>query len=106
MAKIPQAAVQQRLQRYMDILRHQLPILRAKYHVRYLGVFGSYVQGNPKKTSDLDVLVDFTEAPSLFEFIQLESDLSALLGIKVDLVMKSTLKPLIGKHILSEVVNL
>ena len=90
----------------MDILRHQLPILRAKYHVRYLGVFGSYVQGNPKKTSDLDVLVDFTEAPSLFEFIQLESDLSALLGIKVDLVMKSTLKPLIGKHILSEVVNL
>ena len=106
MAKIPQAAVRQRLQRYMDILRHQLPILRAKYHVRYLGVFGSYVQGNPKKTSDLDVLVDFTEAPSLFEFIQLESDLSALLGIKVDLVMKSTLKPLIGKHILREVVNL
>lgn len=106
MAKIPQTAVQQRLQRYMDILRHQLPILRAKYHVRYLGVFGSYVQGNPKKTSDLDVLVDFTEAPSLFEFIQLESDLSALLGIKVDLVMKSTLKPLIGRHILSEVVNL
>ena len=106
MAKIPQTAVQQRLQRYMDILRHQLPILRAKYHVRYLGVFGSYVQGNPKKNSDLDVLVDFTEAPSLFEFIQLESDLSALLGIKVDLVMKSTLKPLIGRHIFSEVVNL
>ena len=106
MAKIPQAAVQQRLQRYMDILRHQLPKLRAKYHVRYLGVFGSYVQGNPKKTSDLDVLVDFTEAPSLFEFIQLESDLSALLGIKVDLVMKSTLKPLIGQRILNEVVSL
>ena len=90
----------------MDILRHQLPMLRAKYHVRSLGVFGSYVQGNPKKTSDLDVLVDFTEAPSLFEFIQLESDLSALLGRQVDLVMKSTLKPLIGKHILREVVNL
>jgi uncharacterized protein len=106
MGKISQAAAQQRLQRYMDILRHQLPMLRAKYHVRSLGVFGSYVQGNPKKTSDLDVLIDFTEAPSLFEFIQLESDLSALLGIKVDLVMKSTLKPLIGKHILREVVNL
>ena len=106
MAKIPQAAVQQRLQRYMDILRHQLPILRAKYHVRYLGVFGSYVQGNPKKTSDLDVLVDFTEAPSLFKFIQLESHLASLLGVKVDLVMKSTLKPLIGQRILNEVVRL
>lgn len=106
MEKISQAAAQQRLQRYMDNLRHQWPMLREKYHVRSLGVFGSSVQGNPKKTSDLDVLVDFTEAPSLFEFIQLESDLSALLGIKVDLVMKSTLKPLIGKHILSEVVSL
>ena len=106
MAKIPQSRSQQKLQRYMDILRQQLPILRAKYHVRYLGVFGSYVQGTPGKTSDLDVLVEFSQAPSLFEFIQLESDLSALVGVKVDLVMKSTLKPLIGQHILSEVVSL
>jgi hypothetical protein len=52
------------------------------------------------------VLVDFAEAPSLFEFIQLESYLSALLGVKVDLVMKSTLKPLIGQPILNEVVSL
>ena len=106
MAKFPQPGAQRRLQRYIDILRHQLPILRAKYHVRYLGVFGSYVQGNSGKTSDLDVLVDFAETPGLFEFIQLESELSALLGVKVDLVMKSTLKPLIGQHILSEVVSL
>jgi len=106
MAKIPQSGAQRRLQQYIDVLRLQLPNLRAKYHVRYLGVFGSYVQGTSRKTSDLDVLVDFAQAPSLFEFIQLESDLSALLGVKVDLVMKSTLKPLIGHHILSEVVSL
>lgn len=106
MARIPKSGAQRKLQRYMANLRHQLPILRAKYHVRYLGVFGSYVLGNPRKTSDLDVLVDFSETPGLFEFIQLESDLSALLGIKVDLVMKSTLKPLIGQHILNEVVSL
>lgn len=106
MAKIPQSGTKRTLQQYMDILRHQMPILRARYHVSYLGVFGSYVQGTPRKTSDLDVLVDFAEAPSLFEFIQLESDLSALLAVKVDLVMKSTLKPLIGQHILSEVLSL
>jgi len=64
------------------------------------------VQGTSRKNSDLDVLVEFSQAPSLFEFLQLESDLSALLGVKVDLVMKSTLKPLIGQHILSEVVSL
>ena len=106
MEKISQPRPQRILQQYIDILRHQLPILRTKYHVRYLGVFGSYVQGNPGKTRDLDLLIDFTEVPSLFEFIQLESYLSVLLGVKVDLVMKSTLKPLIGQHILNEVVNL
>jgi len=106
MAKIPQSGAQPRLQQYIDVLRLQLPNLRAKYHVRYLGVFGSYVQRTSRKTSDLDVLVDFAQVPSLFEFIQLESDLSALLDVKVDLVMKSTLKPLIGQHILSEVVSL
>jgi predicted nucleotidyltransferase len=52
------------------------------------------------------VLVDFDKEPSLFQFIELENQLSALLGIKVDLVMKDTLKPMIGRQILSEVVGL
>ena len=92
--------------RYMDTLRQQLPLLRTRFHVQYLGIFGSYVQGTPRKDSDLDMLVDFAETPSLFEFIELESYLSTLLGVKVDLVMKGTLKPLIGRRILSEVVGL
>lgn len=90
----------------MDTLRCQLPTLRTRFHVQYLGVFGSYVQGTPRRGSDLDVLVDFAEEPSLFKFIELESYLSTLLGVKVDLVMKGTLKPLIGRQILSEVVGL
>jgi predicted nucleotidyltransferase len=106
MARIPQSGAQQKLQRYIGTLRLELPILQTKYQVCYLGIFGSYVQGTSRKNSDLDVLVEFSQAPSLFEFLQLESDLSALLGVKVDLVMKSTLKPLIGQHILSEVVSL
>ena len=90
----------------MDALRRELPKLQTKFHVRYLGLFGSYVQGTPRSDSDLDVLVEFTEEPGMFEFIELEDHLSSLLGVKVDLVMKSTLKPLIGRHILSEVVGL
>ncbi len=54
--------------------------------------------------SDLDVLVEFTEPPSLFEFARLEYDLSEQLGIKVDLVMKDALKPALGQRILKEVV--
>jgi len=62
----------------------------------------SSVRGEQRKRSDLDVLVEFDRVPSLFEFIRLERYLSELLKIKVDLVMKSALKPAIGRHILEE----
>ncbi len=80
------------------------PILTKKYKVKEIGIFGSYVRGEQKLKSDLDLLVDFTGSISLLDFIHLENELSVLLGIKVDLVMKSALKPRIGKHILEEVV--
>jgi predicted nucleotidyltransferase len=62
------------------------------------------VRGEAKKSSDLDILVEFNQAPSLLEFINMEDDLSEKLGIKVDLVMKKALKPRLGQRILEEVV--
>ncbi|AAM03554.1 TPA: nucleotidyltransferase [Methanosarcina acetivorans] len=89
---------------FMAILRQNLPEISRKYKVSYLGIFGSYVRGEQGPESDLDILVEFEEAPGFFEYIQLEDYLSEILGVKVDLVMKSALKPAIGKHILEEVV--
>jgi hypothetical protein len=83
-------------------LQAHLPELRERYGVRELLLFGSYLRGEQRKRSDLDVLVEFDRVPSLFEFIRLERYLSELLKIKVDLVMKSALKPAIGRHILEE----
>jgi predicted nucleotidyltransferase len=88
----------------LGILRTHLPALATQYRIKSLGLFGSYVRNEQKPTSDLDILVEFKEAPSLFEFIRLEHQLSDLLGVKVDLVMKDSLKPAIGKRILQEVV--
>ena len=47
--------------------------------------------------------MEFDVPPSLFEFIRLENHLSDTLGVKVDLVMKDALKPVIGQRILREV---
>ncbi len=80
------------------------PVLAERYGVKEIGIFGSYVRGEQKGNSDVDVLVDFTESISLLDFIHLENELSDLLGVKVDLVMKTALKPRIGRHILEEVV--
>jgi predicted nucleotidyltransferase len=61
-----------------------------------------------RKTSDLDVLVEFAPEArfGLLKFCELENDLSDILGLKVDLVMKAGLKPRIGERILQEVIYL
>ena len=86
------------------LLRQSLPILERRYHVRRLGIFGSYVRGEQKSSSDLDILVEFLQPPSLIQFVTLERELGELLGVRVDLVMKSALKPVIGRHILQELI--
>jgi predicted nucleotidyltransferase len=79
-------------------------MLRERYSVETLEAFGSYVRSEQKKDSDLDILVTFKEVPSLLTFIAIENYLSDLVGIKVDLVMKDSLKPKIGGQILREAV--
>lgn len=80
------------------------PLLKEKFKVEKIGIFGSYIRQEQKRGSDLDILVEFEEDPGLFEFLELEEYLSEILKAKVDLVMRDTLKPYIGQHILSEVV--
>lgn len=95
-----------RLHSYISTLREHLPELRERYGVRSLGVFGSYVRGEETPRSDLDILVEFAQAPDLFKFMDLEDHLQALLGVKVELVSRKALKGSIGRRILSEVVSL
>ena len=92
------------LEKILEILRQQIPMLAERYSVETLEVFGSYVRSEQKKDSDLDILVTFKEVPSLLTFIAIENYLSDLLGVKVDLVMKDSLKPKIGQQILREAI--
>ena len=78
--------------------------LRERFKVKNIGVFGSYVRGEQKGSSDVDVLVEFDDPIGLFEFMKLENYLSDLLGVKVDLVSKKARKPHIGERILEEVI--
>jgi predicted nucleotidyltransferase len=85
------------------VLRDHKPALKEKYHLNTIGIFGSYVRSEQADNSDLDILVDFTAPISLFEFIDMEEELSQLLRVKVELVSRDALKPHIGKRILNEV---
>jgi predicted nucleotidyltransferase len=87
-------------------LKEQKPYLAEKYGVRIVGVFGSYVRMEQRPDSDLDILIELDRPPriSLIGLVELEDTLSQLLGVKVDLAIKTNLKKRIGARILQEVV--
>ena len=88
------------------ILQAQKPYLAQRYGIIEIGVFGSYARGEQRPDSDLDILIELQDPPrlDLFDLVNLEYDLSDLLGVKVDLAIKKNLRKRIGRRILSEVV--
>ncbi len=87
-----------------DELRGMLPGLREEFGIREVGVFGSWVRGEQSEGSDLDLLVDFDDRPlSLLDVVRAENYISDTLGVPVDLVERSALRPRIGERILREV---
>jgi predicted nucleotidyltransferase len=91
-----------KLDEIIKLIRGHLPALREKYKVKGLEIFGSYKRNEQKQGSDIDILVEFYGTIDLFAFMELEEELSAILGEKVDLVMKDMLKPRIKDRILRE----
>ena len=86
-------------------LQAQKPYLYEKYGVTEIGIFGSYVRGEQKSDSDIDILVTLTDPPriSLLDLVDLQYYLSDLLEMEVDIAVKGNLRKRIGQRILSEV---
>jgi len=85
-------------------LEKKKPFLE-KFGITEIGIFGSYVKGTETSNSDIDILISIRK-PSrigLLELIEIENQLSNELDTRVDLVVKSGLKPAIGSRILREV---
>ena len=94
------------LNEIQQTLREQKPYLAEKFGVHILGVFGSYVHQRQRPDSDLDLLIELDRPPkiSLIGLVELEEYLSMILGVKVDVAIKTNLKKRIGARILQEVV--
>lgn len=63
------------------------PLLKEKYGVVDIGVFGSYARGEETEGSDLDILVELAE-PIGWDVVDLKTELETFLGKHVDLVLK------------------
>lgn len=69
----------------VKLLRENYPYLAAEYGVARMGLFGSYADGQPSETSDVDLIVEF-DRPIGFRFVEFAEYLERLLGRKVDIL--------------------
>ena len=92
---------------FARILQEHMPELEREYGVASLALFGSYVRGEEREDSDLDVLVDLNRPIGLLAFIALEDYLSQLVGERVDLTTtRSASERRSGQRLLQEAVLL
>lgn len=92
---------------YEDVLtklRALKPQITARYKVREIGLFGSFVRGGQKEVSDIDLLAAFEEDADLFDWVGLALFLEQELQRRVDVVHKRALREELRESVLSETV--
>ncbi len=75
-----------------------------KYGIKRAGIFGSYVRGEEKKNSDIDILIEFND--SLLTLVGIEMELKKALKKKVDLITYKGISPYLKKYIMAEEVRI
>jgi predicted nucleotidyltransferase len=87
------------------LLRQHEPVIKKRFGVAQIGIFGSFIRGEERPDSDVDVLVAFRKGEKTFDnYMDCKFYLEDLFGKKVDLVMREAIKKRLKKPILSEVV--
>ena len=84
-----------------EIFEKIIQVLK-NHGVKKIFVFGSYVRGEEKSQSDIDIIVEFLERKSLLDIIGIEQELSENLGMKVDLLTEKSISPYLIDRIKKE----
>lgn len=85
-----------------EIIKKKITSTLKRQGVTKAALFGSVVRGELKKTSDIDVLVQFKAGKTLLDLAGLEIELEEILKRKVDVVTYRSLHPLLRDQILKE----
>ncbi len=97
--------IQRRRSPIFSRLKQALPGLRADFGVKRIGIFGSFARGEQKRTSDVDVLVEFAHGQATFDnFMKLAFYLEDLFSRKVDLLTVKGIDHYIRSRVESEVI--
>ena len=84
------------------LLKRSMNILKTKYGITSLSLFGSTARGEQKEGSDIDLFVD-TETPNPFLLMDAKEFLEEATGSSVDIVRNhQNLNPRLRKRILKD----
>ena len=89
-----------------DILKKLRTIkseVEQRYHVKRMGLFGSYSRGEQKEGSDIDILVDFNDGADLFDLSGLKIFLEEMFQARVDVIPSRTLREELKQAVLADV---
>jgi len=92
------------VEKIRTMIRMNQDVLAQRYGVRVVGLFGSYVRGEQRRRSDIDLLGDILRPVSLLELVGAELYLSEVLGVKVDLIPKRDVREELRETIFRETV--
>jgi len=83
-------------------IRNKVVLLLKRYDVKRAAFFGSFVRGEHRGDSDIDILVEFEGEKSLLDLARLKIELEKVLGRRVDVLTYASLHPLLRDRILQE----
>jgi len=92
------------IEEIQTIIRQHQDVLAERYGVSIVAIFGSYVRGEQRRRSDLDLLADILRPVSLLELVGAGLYLSEVLGVKVDLIPKRSVREELRETIFREAV--
>ncbi len=86
----------------IKILKKYMNILKSKYGITSMSLFGSTARGEQKEGSDIDLFVD-TETPNPFLLMDAKDFLEKETGTSVDIIRNhQNLNPRLRKRILKD----
>ena len=96
----------QTIDELLIVLRAYRQGLTERFGVMDLAVFGSYVKGKQSKRSDIDILVELDKSYKTFDnYMELKFFLTRVIGGKVDLVLKDSMREELKARVFSEAVH-
>lgn len=88
----------------IEILNEVKDEVKGKYRAEIKGIFGSYARGDEKKTSDIDIIVDFEKGADLFDLVETSIFLEEKLSCKVDIIPRDSIRSEIKELVLQETI--